>query len=88
MAFSQAKNEQLWHTMPKRIKPWQACLGTKSDRLVPGNVGELEPEPAQPKGRSYAHQELQPATVLWADVVHATDHDQKTGNRYYQTKFN
>ena len=84
IAFHKPHNEAKWHDMPKRIKPWQACLGTKSNRLCPGNVGELQPEPATPKDTTYQHQPLQPASNLWADVVHASDSDTTKGNRYHR----
>ena len=84
MAFPKAQDEAKWHTMPKKIRPWQACLGVTSNRLVPGNVGELEPELAPAKNTAYQHTPLQPASHLWADVVHASEADTRKGNRYHR----
>ena len=71
----------------KKVRQWQACLGTKSDRLVPGNVSELKPEARQPKDKAYQHQPLQQPSHLWADTVTAGDKDVTKGRRY-QSKLN
>lgn len=71
----------------KKSKEWQAYLGTKTTRPVPGNVGELRADPATPKDKAYAHGGLTAPSHLWTGIITATESDTRKGARY-QTKIN
>ena len=43
------KNGKAYPARAKKQKEWQAFLGTKTTRPVPGNVGSLEPKQSYPR---------------------------------------
>ena len=79
--YRQGKDGKFYSVTPAKTKEWQACLGTKSDRLVPGDPSSLEPTPSTPKATTYQHQPLQPASHLWTETVTAGDSDTRKGIR-------
>ena len=86
LSFAPARrDEKAYNSLAKLPRPWQACMGQVSNRLVPGDVSTLHQDPATPKDRGYAHGPLAQPTHLWADTVHAGDSDIRRG-RLYQTK--
>ena len=66
----QAMYEVSRHRIDKP-RAWQATLGTKSDRLVPGDVSEIESEPTKPyEFRDGVHVSHAQRSTLWP-MAHA-----------------
>ena len=78
-SWRRGKDGKAYEARAKKQKEWQAFLGTKTTRPVPGNVGSLPPRERKVKEMT-AHQHVPfDGKSAWKDKGHKTPEEFRNG---------